>query len=80
LVLKANVLPTVLCGLVVWGMDGWLVWGDRLWSALIMVMAVATYAAAYVWSLRVMDVFDANDMRLLGDKVPLLQKLLGRKR
>jgi len=77
LVLKANVLPTVLCGMFVWGIDGWLVWGDRLWSGIILMMAIVINGTAYLFSLRVAQVFDANDMQLLGGKVPLLQKILG---
>jgi len=77
LVLKANLLPVLLCGLLVIYADAWLEWGDRMQSMLLFVVAVAVYGLSYIWSLKVVRVFDDEDLRLLGGKVPLLKILVG---
>jgi len=80
LVVKANLLPAFLCGLVVIYGETRLEWGDRMQSMLFFILAVLVYGVSYIWSLRVGQVFDEEDLRLLGDKVPFLRKLVGVKK
>jgi len=75
-VLKANMLPVICCGGFVVYANTWLIWGDRLQSSVVMVIAMLIYALLYIFSLRFTAVFDSEDVSLLGDKIPMLKKLV----
>jgi len=77
LVFKANILPMVLCGVFVMYGNVWLEWGNRMQSLLFFMIIVLTYALSYIFSLKMMRVFDQEDLRLLGGKLPFLEKLIG---
>jgi len=77
LVLRANILPVFLCGMLVIYGETWLEWGDRLQSLLLFLVVIVTYGFSYIWSLRIVHVFDKEDLRLLGDKVPFLERFFG---
>jgi len=79
LVLRANVLAVIFCGAVVFFANQWLVWGDRFQSLMIFIAAVLVYGITYAWALRKSEVFDGEDLRLLGGKLPLMQWLLAPK-
>jgi len=80
LVFKANILPMVLCGMLVVYGNVWLEWGNRMQSLLFFIVIVPIYVLSYIFSLRMMHVFDQEDLRLLGDKVPFLERLFGIKK
>ncbi len=76
LVIKGNIPAVIACGLFVFMGDQWLEWGDRFMSILLFVGAVIVYVVTYLLSLRIFQVFDREDLRLLEGKVPMIRWLV----
>jgi len=76
LVVKGNFPAVIACGLFIWWSNQWFVWGERLPSLLLFMGAVVIYIVTYVLSLRIFNVLDSEDLRLLEGRLPMIRWLI----
>lgn len=70
---KANILPLLGCGALVLYADSYVVWGERLPSLILLLSTMVTYFVLYCFSLKYTRIFDDEDARLLGQKIPAIK-------